>query len=65
MGTGQLGVPWIMANASTNAEENTGECAGLVVHKLSFTLFQKYLVTNLKKQWKRKQLLWPSRTGKV
>jgi hypothetical protein len=65
MGTGQVGVPWIVANASTIAEESTGECAGLVVRKLSFNLFQKYLVTHFKKLWERKQLLWPSRTGKV
>jgi hypothetical protein len=65
MGTGQVGVSWIVADASTNAEESTGECAGWIVRKLSFNPFRKYLVTHFKKHWERKQLLWPSRTGKV
>jgi hypothetical protein len=30
MGTGQVGVPWMVTTASTNAKQREGECTGLV-----------------------------------
>jgi hypothetical protein len=46
MGSGDFGIPWMCAiSASTNAEKNLRESSGLVISKVPFNQFRKFLVT--------------------
>jgi hypothetical protein len=65
MGSGDVGTPWMCTNnTSTTSQEIVPE-TGLVVRTLAFNDFRKRLVIHFKKQWERKEILWPSRTGNV